>query len=101
MDLIIPYDRADVTTDHNPSPFHGTAFGCQPRKFIDEWIVDFVIFNPRVVTLVIIAIPVDENPQLHIMNFVFADHNMRGIERADPAAICPRAIEAHFEPLDP
>src|SRR6476469_4515297 len=101
MNLIVPHDRADVTTDDNPGPFHGTALGRQPWEFVDEWIINFVVFNARVVALITIAIPVDENSQLHIVNFVSADHNMRGIERAYPTAIRSCAVEPHFETFDP
>src|SRR5215208_3101438 len=101
MDLIILHDCADVTAQHDPGAFHGAAFGCQPRKFINRGIIDFVGFDARVIALTGTTIPVDEDPQLHIMNFVFADHYMRGIERAYSTTIGSGAIETHFETLYP
>src|SRR5215213_283143 len=101
MDLIVPHNRADMTTQHDSCPLHGTAFGSQPREFIDHRIIDFVGFDARVIALTGTTIPVDEDPQLHIMNFVFAYHYMRGIERAYSTTIGSGAIETHFETLYP
>src|SRR6266540_3415940 len=101
MDLIVPHDRADMPADHDSSPLHRTTFCRQPRKFIDQRIIDFVIFDACVVSLVLSTIPIDKDSQLHIVNFIFSDYDMGGVEGTHATAICSRAIEPHFESFDP
>lgn len=45
--------------------------------------------------------PVDEYAQLKIVYSIFANHHMRGIQRAHAASVGARAVETHLESLDP
>ncbi len=101
MHIVVAHDCADMTSDDDSRALHETAFDCRPGPFIHQWIINFVPFDTRIIALVVATVPIDENPQLHIVNFVLADQDMRGVDRAYATAVgcCP--IEPDFKSLYP
>ena len=84
VQIVAADDGADVTSDHDGSAFHRAAFDRSPGPFGIRVIVDLVIFDAGIVTLVRAAGPVEEDPQLHVVDLVPADHQMRGIRGDTP-----------------
>ena len=90
-----------MTSHDDGGALHRTALDRRPGPLAVCVIVDLVIFDAGIVTPVRAAGPVEEYSQLHVVDLVLADHQMRGIGGAHAAAAGIRAIEAHFEALDP
>jgi hypothetical protein len=68
-----------MTSDDDSRALHKTAFDCRPWPFIHQRIVNFVSFDTRIIALVCTTGPVDENPQLHVVDLIVAYHDVRSI----------------------
>src|SRR6185503_17176344 len=70
VNIVIMHERADMPTNDDSRALHETPFDGCPRPFARTWIIYFILLNTRIIALIRSAVPIDENPQLHVVNLI-------------------------------